>query len=128
MKYYILVCTHTPYRCSPITKNMVISESVESFLERNVNQDDVTKYGAKFVISQWSRTTKEHYDKLKQSNPGSDSYFRLKKEDYSYIDNYCRDCAHRVTCPADHLSYDGGDNCPDGFEYEILEMPKEGKE
>ena len=118
MKYYLIASTHTPYLCNPITANIVISEDVESFLARNSGSDCVKKYGAKFVVSHWSETTKEHYDKLKQNNPGSSSHFRLKKEDYAYIDNYCRDCINKSRCSADHLAYDGGNNCPDGLEYD----------
>lgn len=116
--YYLLSCEYTPYMCKPIRSSMVISEEVEDFTYRNNNSVNIKEWIGKFVLIQWKPTTKAHYDKLKGNNPGSDSYFYLKREDYRYIDNSCRTCLSKGKCPADHLDENmDGYNCPKGYEY-----------
>jgi hypothetical protein len=102
--------------CRPIHSTIVISEEVEDFVDRNLNSARSKQLSDIFGMLQWKPTSEAHYGKLKKNNPGSDSYFKLKKEDYGYIDNYCRDCVHEDKCPADHLDEDV--ECPQGYEYE----------
>jgi len=77
-KYYFICCTVSAYMCSPIIRNIVISESLQDFLYIN------TKYDRKhqtFVCTFYSEIDKEMYTTLKELNPTKEGYFILKKYD-----------------------------------------------
>ena len=79
MKYYFLKVTYTPYHCSPINYNIVVSESIADLMKRNVNKDA----NAEFMINFYSEINESEYLSMKKLNPTSGSYLDLLKKDYS---------------------------------------------
>ncbi len=86
MNYYLITCSCKSFTSDPIVSTMVISEKVEDFVYRNTSTDEAKRFGASVALLQWKKTTKAYYGKLKGNNPGSNSSFQMKKEDYSVDD------------------------------------------
>ena len=79
MKYYFLKVTYTPYYCSSINYNIVISENIANLMKRNVNKDA----NAEFMINFYSEITELEYLSMKKLNPTNESYLDLLEKDYS---------------------------------------------
>ncbi len=84
-KHYLLVVTYKSFACASFTTNVVISESLPTFIHRNLKTKAVRFCDDTFVVNLWSLINKENYYLLRKYNPTNEGYIKFMKADYSTI-------------------------------------------